>query len=349
MPAISIIIPVFNSSKTLKRCIDSIIAQTFTSWEVVMVDDGSMDGSLEIAATYEQNAKIRIITTSHQGAWNARNEGLNVARGNYVCFVDSDDFLAPDYLCKLYEKRHYDCVICGYYVDAYSSGGDLLERVEFLPVELEKTDFSDKGDLYELFASGMVHINCNKLLIRAIIDDNNIRYKQFPVNEDYIFMLEYLLHSHSLCTIPCPLYHWTRTVGKSTMVNSIPDDIIDIYNKSHILTFRFFNNKIISDRVLYRSYELLVDKLFKALDDGLMDSFSVFGLLDRYHKNRLVKDAYNAYTPQSILEYVVFFLQKQGFFRANYAFRKYVLRRAVKVIAMVKKLSKCIRRRRNNK
>lgn len=344
MPAISIIIPVFNSSKTLKRCIDSIISQTFTSWEVVMVDDGSTDGSLEIAAIYEQNANIRTIASSHQGAWNARNAGLNVASGDYVCFVDSDDFLAPDFLVCLYSKRQYDCVICGYYVDVYSSDGELRDRIGYKPVSVCKEDFNEKEDLYELFASGMVHINCNKLLKRKIIEDNNIRYKHFPVNEDYIFMLEYLLCSGSLCTVSCPLYHWTRTIGNSTLVNSVPENILEIYNESHVLTYRFFNNKIISDKVLYRSYELLVDKLFKALDDGSMDSFSVFGLLDVFHKNRLVKDAYEAYSPQSILEYVVFVLQKYGFFRVNYAFQRYVLRGAIKVKIMVKELSKCIRK-----
>ncbi len=101
-PAISIIVPVYNAAEWLGRCVDSIIAQTFSDWELLLVDDGSRDSSGEICDRYAAaDTRIRAIHQPNGGASRARNTGIDAARGTYVCFVDSDDWLETEYLADL--------------------------------------------------------------------------------------------------------------------------------------------------------------------------------------------------------------------------------------------------------
>ena len=103
-PKISVIIPVYNVEKYLPACLDSVIRQSYTSLELILVDDGSSDRSLEICRSYaERDDRIRVIRRDNGGASAARNTGLDHASGEYVSFVDSDDILFPDALEKLYQ------------------------------------------------------------------------------------------------------------------------------------------------------------------------------------------------------------------------------------------------------
>ena len=129
-PEISIIIPVFNSALTIKRCIESILEQDFKSWELLLVDDGSSDNSREFCSKYaEMDSRIVFLCQEHNGVSSARNMALSQMMGTYVCFVDSDDDIEPSYLSDLYSKRNYDIVICGYYVDYYNDGNQVKQKV----------------------------------------------------------------------------------------------------------------------------------------------------------------------------------------------------------------------------
>ena len=116
-PKISVIIPVFNVEKYLRECLDSICAQTFTNWECICVDDGSTDNSLAILAEYAANdSRFRIIHREHANAGACRNAGLDVARGKFLSFLDSDDVFAPrmlEFHVKAIEKYNADVSICG--------------------------------------------------------------------------------------------------------------------------------------------------------------------------------------------------------------------------------------------
>ena len=115
----SIIVPVYNCEKYIGKCIDSILAQTFQDFELLLVIDGGVDASLMICKDYaSRDNRISVIEQENQGVSAARNNGLDHATGEYVFFVDSDDWVEPDYLEKLINKaEETDCdiVICGYY------------------------------------------------------------------------------------------------------------------------------------------------------------------------------------------------------------------------------------------
>ena len=117
MPAISVIIPVYNMGPWLRDCLESVLAQTFTSFECILVDDGSTDDSPQICDHYaKKDDRFRVIHKANGGLSSARNAGLDDAAGEYIAFVDSDDVILPDYLKILYEALHQndaDMSICG--------------------------------------------------------------------------------------------------------------------------------------------------------------------------------------------------------------------------------------------
>lgn len=113
MPAISIIVPVYNTEKYLSRCIDSVINQTFTDFEVLLIDDGSTDNSGKICDEYaEKDSRIKVIHKENGGQAEARNLALDIAKGDYIAFVDSDDYISKYYLHILYDNiKKYDADI----------------------------------------------------------------------------------------------------------------------------------------------------------------------------------------------------------------------------------------------
>ena len=118
-PVISIIVPVYNVEKYLDRCIQSILVQSFKKFELVLINDGSTDNSLKICQKYrEEDNRIVLISQPNKGLSAARNTGLENIHGEYVCFIDSDDFVEKNYLRSLYnnlEKNKADISICEYF------------------------------------------------------------------------------------------------------------------------------------------------------------------------------------------------------------------------------------------
>lgn len=115
-PELSIIVPIYKVEKYLKECIQSILQQTFTDFELILVDDGSPDACPQMCdAIAEQDSRVRVIHQKNGGLSAARNTGIEAARGNWLGFVDSDDFVAPDFYEKLYHaavSAGADCSIC---------------------------------------------------------------------------------------------------------------------------------------------------------------------------------------------------------------------------------------------
>jgi glycosyltransferase involved in cell wall biosynthesis len=104
MPKLSIVIPVYNTEKYLKQCIDSVIGQTFTDFELILVDDGSTDGSGNICDVYaKEDSRVSVVHTKNQGVVTARRTGVALAKGEYIACVDSDDWLDLDFYRSLFE------------------------------------------------------------------------------------------------------------------------------------------------------------------------------------------------------------------------------------------------------
>lgn len=116
-PSVSVIVPIYNAQRYIRRCLDSIRAQTFQNFEVIMINDGTTDSSADIAAEYTADPRFKLYNQDNRGVGCTRNRALEIARGEYVAFVDSDDAIVPEHLEKLYaaaSKENADIVCCSY-------------------------------------------------------------------------------------------------------------------------------------------------------------------------------------------------------------------------------------------
>ena len=115
---ITIIVPVYNSENYIRRCVDSVLRQSFEDFELLLINDGSTDGSLKILREYEKSDKrIRVINQENMGVAKTRNKGIKLASGKYIMFIDNDDYIENDYINKYYNSikdTDYDIVIGGY-------------------------------------------------------------------------------------------------------------------------------------------------------------------------------------------------------------------------------------------
>ena len=186
---ISIIIPVYNSEKYLSKCLNSVILQTWNNIEIVLVDDGSQDGSSEICDEYaKQDKRIIVIHKENGGVSSARNRGIEVCTGDYILFVDSDDFLSEDYIESFFKYGDINNTIVIEGCTVHENNKTRYYRI--IEKQYGKADFSNAISDNELFKHGSPY---GKLYISSIIKENNIRFIESIHNyEDLLFFLEYL-------------------------------------------------------------------------------------------------------------------------------------------------------------
>lgn len=319
-PKISIIVPTYNSAKTIERCIMSIINQTFNDWELIIIDNGSTDSTSNIVYSLSRNdARIILLTEWEKGVSNARNKGVNTAKGEYICFVDSDDWLDKNFLMILYGKNDADLVVCGYCVDYIDNHGKIIKTYKNCPNNTIWTNNLPKSSMVNTFELGFMHFCWNKLFKRSIISKNNLKFQPIVVNEDYIFVVQYLNHVNKIQIISDPIYHWVRVVNSTTSVNSIPTNLLLIYNKSQELTRDFFQNTTIADKIAYYSYDLiLVYKYYGAYNNGDFSKNELYTKVKEFVSNKLVIEAYKAYRPLSKVDFILYWLVRLRLYRLHH-------------------------------
>ncbi len=208
-PTFSIIVPVYNVEQYLEECIESILVQTYKDFELLLIDDGSTDSSWDICDRYSANdARIKAIHKQNAGVSVARNDGIEKAKGTYITFIDSDDWIESNYLERiLAEIEDYDILFFGctwHYEDG-------TVRSLCPPATLCRTNIY--SSIYHLLHND-VDVNYfgftwNNVFRKDIIDEFTIRFvENLPVCEDEVFSLAYCNHAHSLKVIADPLYHY---------------------------------------------------------------------------------------------------------------------------------------------
>lgn len=188
-PLISVIIPVYNVEKYLRRCLDSVIAQTYQNLEIICVDDGSIDDSEKICDQYAvRDARIKVIHQENQGLSAARNRGLDAAEGEYIAFVDSDDYILEGMYKKMLDKLldySVDLCVCQWQYE-FSDGRQVVKKKNIDPTiygcktSLEFARFLYRGN----YENGVVVAAWNKLYRRALLD--KIRFEG-RIHEDEAF------------------------------------------------------------------------------------------------------------------------------------------------------------------
>lgn len=211
-PLISIIIPVYNAEKYLNACIDSVLNQTYSNIEIVLVNDGSKDSSGEICNQYQSNdSRIKVIHLENGGVSRARNKGIEVCSGEYITFVDSDDTIDPDYI-----KSFHDSFIDG--VEIYIQGINIIRRNG----TIDNVSYKVIGimRIYECFNNNVLcahgYAAC-KMYHSSLIKNNNIGFhEEIKFSEDLLFILQCLLFTDKIKYINKSGYNYFLREGNAS-------------------------------------------------------------------------------------------------------------------------------------
>lgn len=213
MCKVSIITPVYRVEKYLPKCIDSILAQTFQDYELIIVDDGSPDSCGKIADDYAQkDARIRVIHKANGGAPSARNAGIKIAKGDYFLFPDSDDWIEPAYLhnmVMLAERSRAEVVISGYTMEYYEQG-----RSQTYEIVVEEKQFTTqeqvRKNLHHYFNNMMMAVPWNKLYKANYIREHNILFPDLKW-DDLHFNMDIIMDIQSVAISSSSGYHFFRS------------------------------------------------------------------------------------------------------------------------------------------
>lgn len=268
---ISIIIPIYNSEKYLKECLTSIQQQSYKDFEAILINDGSSDGSVEICENFcKKDDRFRLLSQQNQGVSKARNKGISVSKGEYIMFVDSDDYLEFDAL-KIIDSniKNNDLLCFGY---------SLLFKNKKTQVLLENSsnNFNDicKNILLDNYLGGYLW---NKVFKRAILKNNNISFREnVHFCEDLLFVNDYLKYCHNIYYFNLSLYNYRM-------------------RKSSV-SYNFYNKKNIS---ILDSYETLA-KMYKAIDE-VYNKFCWEYIINYYKLKKIVQQT-NKKIDDSILK-----------------------------------------------
>lgn len=221
MCRVSVIVPVYQVEQYLARCIDSILAQTFTDFELILVNDGTKDGCPAIMQAYaDKDARVRQVHKENGGLSSARNAGLDVAKGEYIAFVDSDDYIAPTLLEDTVQAA--DTTGAEQVLFNYQLVVDGVEKGAYLDFADETIDLQAFGLANYFYRYWMPYKHgqeaWSKLYRRSVIEENGLRYA--PNNEvfaeDTLFSAMYLLHTKKIAALKKPYVYYVQR-GDSLM------------------------------------------------------------------------------------------------------------------------------------
>lgn len=204
---VSVIVPIYNVEPYLKECIESILAQTWKNYEVILVDDGSTDLSGKLCDAYaNENDKVRVIHKENGGLSSARNAGIEVSVGNYIAFVDSDDIIHPDYLkvlVEIAESQEADLVACDFIKGENCQWiQNPAPQIEIRLGENILRKMNDKDVI--------VTVAWNKLYQRKFFDKYGLRYPEGKIHEDMFLTPQVLYHAKKMVITNQKLYFYRQ-------------------------------------------------------------------------------------------------------------------------------------------
>lgn len=211
-PLISVIIPVYNAEKYLTACIDSVLAQTYANIEVILVNDGSKDSSGKICDAYKsQDIRIKVIHIENGGVSRARNIGINTCNGDYLCFIDADDTITPNYIDNFVEaiEEKVKIYIQGIRIIRQDSSVDL--------VVYKQTGIQSVNEIFSINNLCSHGYAACKMYNTSLIKDNKINFPQdIKFSEDLLFILECLLYTDKIKYIGGAGYNYFLREGNAS-------------------------------------------------------------------------------------------------------------------------------------
>lgn len=223
MDLVSVIVPVYNGEKSIKRCLDSLLKQTYTNFEIIVVNDGSNDQSKNIIDSYHDK-RIVAIHKENEGVSETRNHGINKAKGKYLCFVDCDDYVCENYLKLMVEQikqEQSDLVICNYQrLDQYGLNDN--------ECNLDNQSNSINELIYDIYTKSLLNQPWNKLFLKEKI--TSYFRKNLSLGEDLIFVIDYLKNINKITYIKDSLYVYDLLEGGSlSFLKQSEEEFLSLY------------------------------------------------------------------------------------------------------------------------
>lgn len=255
---ISIIVPIYNTQMYLKRSISSIINQTYKNIEVLLINDGSTDNSLEICQEFSKvDNRVKVINKKNSGVSNTRNIGIELSTGDFIMFVDSDDFIDEDYVEKMYyelQKLNLDVIVSGM---QFCDDKERMIKKELYKTDTQELKFDNicKDIINTLYFCS----SCKTLFKKSIIAENNIKFNEkFNYGEDLLFSFTLLKNSRKIGYLNNCGYHYRQNLNSSTHENNLKS--IEKYFDDNIILFNTLKEDIKEDETL------ILNRLFTKLN-----------------------------------------------------------------------------------
>ena len=282
---ISVIMPVYNVAEFLPKAINSVLDQSFKDFELFLVDDGSTDNSGRICDDFsKKNLRIKVLHQKNSGAHNARNNALNIATGEYVCFFDSDDYIDRNMLEDLYNlaiKYKSDLIISGFYINTYFNSNEYIvtNYVPYTSNGLDIENFTNAKDfrknIYHNFDRNMFYPPWNKLYKLSYLKENNIK---FPITyrDDFPFVLNVIKDINNVTYVKKQYYHFLR-------------------KRSDSETQKYVSN-------LYEKREEEHNEMISLFEYwGLQDDYNSIEMISRRYIDRIIECMVNLFNSECIL------------------------------------------------
>ncbi len=299
-PIVSVIVPVYNGELTIKKCIDSILAQTLKEIEIIVINDNSTDSTLEILKSYKK--KIVLINNEENiGPAGSRNKGLAKAKGKYIGFVDADDYISE----KMYQTM----------LDSMSDDVDLVccSRYNIKGKDIKPVINETKATDVKEFSKTSSY-TWDKLYRKSIIDDNNIYFpERYSYAEDFCFLMKYKFYSKKMVILEEPLYYY-KYDSFGSITNSYDEKIYDIID-ALTDTVKFFQSKEAFEENYYEL--LLISAGFYVRRVKEFARFSNYKLKKEFVRRFL--NYFKNYFPDYKRVVNTFGTDKNAFYRSSYS------------------------------
>lgn len=272
-PKVSIIVPIYNLALYIEECVESLQRQTYCNIEIILIDDGSTDGSGELCEELAlQDSRIRVIRQENRGVVAARNRGIDIATGKYTAFVDGDDWVDPDMIETLIEEigeadlvtaKVFREISPNRWIEEYDKFSEGLYSGETEIHEiLKKMVYDSKRNYAQPFIPGM----CNKLFLSSLVKkickemDMGITYE-----EDAVFTYKYLLQCHSIVVTHQGFYHYRYREGSA--MHSVNDNVLTNINKVYLTLEADFKKHKLKDCLIFQLQKWITHLTCKAIND----------------------------------------------------------------------------------
>lgn len=282
---ISVVVPVYNTESSLAKCVDSVLDSTYRDFELILVNDGSTDNSLGLCREYcGRDSRVRLINQENQGVSAARNRGIESCLGEWVVFVDSDDFISPDFLGMIAEEKSAELLIFDFAKPGQGTADTVGRAVGVQRISVPLDNAENRADLIErllrfwqLTKGGHTDLRspCGKAYRRSVLDRHSIRFTPgVRVGEDSLFNAEFFFAMQSCKYISVPVYWYTMRMG-STSHSFVPG----------LLESFFIFQRAMRDALSAHGMFPLLEQAYAAKTLENMAYLLIKGIFNPYSKN----------------------------------------------------------------